>query len=174
MASMASSVNSSSTPSSSKSFWYCLTSALRGSVRIWTSASWSSLVTLAISGSRPMNSGIRPNLVRSSGRTCASRSSASRSASPRTSAVKPSVFLPTRCSMMCSSPAKAPPTTKRMLVVSIWMNSWWGCLRPPCGGTEAVVPSMIFSSACWTPSPETSRVIEGFSALRATLSISSM
>ena len=28
-ASMASSVNSSSTPSSSKSFWYCLTSALR-------------------------------------------------------------------------------------------------------------------------------------------------
>ena len=39
MAAMASSVNSSSTPSSSKSFWYCLTSALRGSVRIWTSAS---------------------------------------------------------------------------------------------------------------------------------------
>ena len=76
--------------------------------------------------------------------------------------------------MMCSSPEKAPPTTKRMLVVSIWMNSWCGCLRPPCGGTEAVVPSMIFSSACWTPSPETSRVIEGFSALRATLSISSM
>ena len=41
---------------------------------------WSSLLTLAISGSRPMNSGIRPNLVRSSGRTWASRSSASRSA----------------------------------------------------------------------------------------------
>ena len=50
IASTASSVNSSSTSSSSKSFWYCLTSALRGSVRIWTSASWSSLVTLAISG----------------------------------------------------------------------------------------------------------------------------
>ena len=174
MAAMAPSVNSSSTPSSSKSFWYCLTSALRGSVRIWTSASWSSLFTLAISGRRPMNSGIRPNLVRSSGRTCWSRSSASRSAWPRTSAVKPRVFLPTRCSTMCSSPAKAPPTTNRMFVVSIWMNSWWGCLRPPCGGTEAVVPSMIFSSACCTPSPETSRVIEGFSALRATLSISSM
>ena len=59
-------------------------------------------------------------------------------------------------------------------MVSIWMNSWCGCLRPPWGGTEAVVPSMIFSSACCTPSPETSRVIEGFSALRATLSISSM
>ena len=49
----------------------------------------------------------------------------------------------------------------RMLVVSIWMNSWCGCLRPPCGGTMADVPSRIFSSACWTPSPDTSRVIEG-------------
>jgi hypothetical protein len=33
---------------------------------------------------------------------------------------------------------------------------------------------MIFSSACWTPSPETSRVIEGLSDLRLILSISSM
>ena len=40
--------------------------------------------------------------------------------------------------------------------------------------TEAVVPSKIFSSACWTPSPETSLVIDGFSDLRAILSISSM
>ena len=31
---------------------------------------------------------------------------------------------------------------KRMLVVSISRNSWCGCLRPPPGGTEAVVPSM--------------------------------
>ena len=45
---------------------------------------------------------------------------------------------------------------------------------PPWGGTEATVPSRILSRACWTPSPETSRVIDGFSALRATLSISSM
>ena len=37
--------------------------------------------------------------------------------------------------------------------MSIVRNSWWGCLRPPCGGTLAVVPSRIFSSACWTPSP---------------------
>ncbi len=63
---------------------------------------------------------------------------------------------------------------KRMLVVSIVRNSWCGCLRPPCGGTDAVVPSRIFSSACCTPSPETSRVIDGLSALRAILSISSM
>ncbi len=48
-------------------------------------------------------------------------------------------------------------------------NSCCGCLRPPCGGTEATVPSMILSSACWTPSPDTSRVIEGLSDLRADL-----
>ena len=49
-----------------------------------------------------------------------------------------------------------------------------GVLATALGGTDAVVPSRIFNSACCTPSPETSRVIEGFSALRATLSISSM
>ena len=79
-----------------------------------------------------------------------------------------------RLSMIFSIPANAPPQMNRMFVVSIWMNSWWGCLRPPCGGTEAVVPSRILSSACCTPSPETSRVIDGFSDLRAILSISSM
>ena len=42
------------------------------------------------------------------------------------------------------------------------------------GGTDATVPSMILSKACCTPSPETSRVIEGLSLLRAILSISSI
>jgi hypothetical protein len=71
-------------------------------------------------------------------------------------------------------PANAPPQMKRMFVVSIERNSWCGCLRPPCGGTDATVPSRIFSSACCTPSPDTSRVIDGLSALRAILSTSSM
>ena len=31
-------------------------------------------------------------------------------------------------------------------------------MRPPFGGMFATVPSIILSSACWTPSPETSRV----------------
>jgi len=51
-------------------------------------------------------------------------------------------------------------------------NSWWdacAALREPSGRA-----SRIFSSACWTPSPETSRVIDGLSALRAILSTSSM
>ena len=121
-----------------------------------------------------MNSGISPNFSRSSGMTSEKILSRSRSSLVGSVAPKPRVFLPIRCSTMCSSPANAPPTMNRMFVVSIWMNSWCGCLRPPCGGTEAVVPSRIFSSACCTPSPETSRVIDGFSALRATLSISSM
>ena len=92
----------------------------------------------------------------------------------RMSAEKPTPFLPMRLSMIFSRPANAPPQMNRMFVVSIWMNSWCGCLRPPCGGTEAVVPSRILSSACCTPSPDTSRVIDGFSLLRAILSISSM
>lgn len=42
------------------------------------------------------------------------------------------------------------------------------------GGTEATVPSISFNKACCTPSPETSRVIDGLSDLREILSISSM
>src|SRR5258707_3594445 len=42
--------------------------------------------------------------------------------------------------MFFSRRENAPPQMNSTLVVSIWMNSWWGCLRPPCGGTEAVVP----------------------------------
>ena len=89
-------------------------------------------------------------------------------------APKPTPPVPMRRSMTLSRPAKAPPQMNSTLVVSIVRNSWWGCLRPPCGGTEATVPSRIFSSACCTPSPETSRVIDGLSALRAILSTSSM
>ena len=91
-----------------------------------------------------------------------------------TVAPNPTPLRPIRDSMILSSPANAPPQMNRMFVVSIWMNSWCGCLRPPWGGTLACVPSRIFSSACCTPSPLTSRVIEGFSDLRAILSISSM
>jgi ATP-dependent Clp protease ATP-binding subunit ClpX len=70
--------------------------------------------------------------------------------------------------------ASVPPQMNRMLVVSICRKSWFGCLRPPCGGTDAIVPSTSLSSACCTPSPDTSRVMDGLSALREILSISSM
>jgi hypothetical protein len=99
--------------------------------------------------------------IRSSRETCASDP-------------KPIPRRPTRSSTIFSRPSNAPPQMKRTFVVSIWMKSWCGCFRPPWGGTFATVPSRILRSACWTPSPETSRVIDGLSALRAILSISSM
>ena len=42
-----------------------------------------------------------------------------------------------------------------MFSVLIWMNSWWGCFRPPWGGTFTTFPSSILRSACCTPSPDT-------------------
>jgi hypothetical protein len=121
-----------------------------------------------------MNSGISPYESRSSGITFASISEASNELRRADVGAEADACLPIRLPMIFSRPANAPPQMKRMFVVSIERNSWCGCLRPPCGGTEATVPSRIFSSACWTPSPETSRVIDGLSALRAILSTSSM
>ena len=74
MALSAPSVNLSVTPSSSKSFWYCLTSAFFGWLRMFTSAASSSSSSAVTMGRRPMNSGIIPNLSRSSGSTCLSSS----------------------------------------------------------------------------------------------------
>src|SRR5918996_2977233 len=174
MAATASSVNLRRTFSRSKYFWYCLMIAFFGSLRMRTSAGSSRSCKVATTGSRPTNSGMRPYLRRSSGWIIASRSPTRRSSRLLISAPKPMPERPTRDSMILSSPTNAPPQMNSTLEVSTWMNSWWGCLRPPCGGTLAMVPSRIFKSACWTPSPETSRVIDGFSALRAILSISSM
>src|SRR5213596_772427 len=137
------------TPSISKSFWYCRVSAFFGSFRIRTSAVSSSSSRVAMTGSRPTNSGISPNLSRSSVCTSCRRSLMARSSLRRISAPKPIPLTPMRRRMMSSRPTKAPPQMKRMLVVSTCRNSCWGCLRPPLGGTLAVVPSMILSSACY-------------------------
>src|SRR5687768_989881 len=67
MASSAPGVNSTSLPSMRKNFWYCLTIAFFGLVRIDTSVSVSSGSSVAHSGRRPTNSGIIPNSTRSSG-----------------------------------------------------------------------------------------------------------
>ncbi len=123
MASSASSANSSSTPSISNSRVYCLTNAFFGLDRICTRDSLSRLVTEATTGRRPMNSGISPNLIRSSGMTSAKWSCVSISAFECTSAPKPRPRLPTRSETIFSSPAKAPATMNNTFVVSIWMNS---------------------------------------------------
>jgi len=174
-ASSASWVKTSSTPSRRNICSNWRTSEFLGSVRIRTSAVRSSGSTTVITGRRPTNSGIRPNFIRSSGAIRCSRAVVEASflafRAPKPNAPRTS----TRSAITFSMPSNVPPQMNRMFIVSIWMNSWCGCLRPPCGGTLASVPSMIFSSACCTPSPLTSRVIEGLSPdLRVVLSISSM
>src|SRR6478752_2845683 len=153
------SVNTSSTLSSWRNFWNWRVTAFFGSTRTRLRSSTVSGESVTITGSRPMNSGIRPNLSRSSGISF-SMIFARSTLVIVPSAPKPIERLPTRSSTIFSSPSKAPPQMNSTFVVSIWMKSWWGCLRPPWGGTLATVPSRILSSACWTPSPETSRDIE--------------
>ena len=134
-----------------------------------TSAFSSRLLTLVSTGSRPTNSG---SARTSGGLPARPARRPPPDPSPHRKAPrhqKPTPFLPIRLSMIVSRPANAPPQMNRTFVVSIWMNSWCGCLRPPCGGTEAVVPSRILRRACWTPSPLTSRVIEGFFGLAGDL-----
>ena len=170
----ASSRNSRRTSSMSNKALYCFVSAFFGSVRIRTSASSSRSSSVAITGRRPTNSGMRPNLIRSSGSRFESKSLKLLSSGPRTSAPKPMPAPLLRLAIVLSSPANAPPQMKRIFVVSTCKNSCCGCLRPPCGGTDATVPSMIFSNACCTPSPDTSLVIDGLSDLREILSTSSI
>ena len=136
IASMASGVNSRSTPSRSNSFLNCLISAFRGSIRIRISASRSSGADRRdhrqpadeLRDQTELDQVLRPDVVRTGRPRPACGDSRS--------LLKPSGRLPTRDAMMWSSPAKAPPTMNSTLVVSIWMKSWCGCLRPPCGGTR--------------------------------------
>jgi hypothetical protein len=97
-----------------------------------------------------------------------------RSSGPVTLAPKPIDEPRPRREMIFSRPAKAPPQMNRMFEVSTCRNSCWGCLRPPCGGTGRNRSFHDLQSACCTPSPDTSRVIDGLSDLRLILSISSM
>src|SRR6202047_4047161 len=149
----ASSANVSSMFSISNSRWYCFTSAFFGSVSIFFSEASSRSSSVATTGRRPTNSGIRPYFKRSSGSTWRKISPVRRSSGASTCAAKPIEVERPRAETIFSSPENAPPQMKRMLVVSTCKNSCCGCLRPPCGGTEATVPSMIFSSACCPPSP---------------------
>ena len=64
---------------------------------------------MVITGSRPMNSGIRPNFSMSSGMTLLKMSSVFRSEIDRRWAPKPTPLWPTRDSMIRSRPANAPP-----------------------------------------------------------------
>ncbi len=174
IASTASSENSSPTPSSSNSFVYCLIREFFGSFKIRISASLSSASSETVIGTRPINSGIRPNLTKSCGSACLNASPTLSSVFDFTSELKPIDDVSIRLSMIFSNPSNAPPHIKRIFVVSIGISSCCGCFLPPCGGTDATVPSSILRSACCTPSPDTSLVMDTFSDFFVILSISSI
>ena len=65
----------------------------------------------------------------------------------RTSATKPMpLSSPVQDDLV--EPRERTTQMNKMFEVSTCRNSCCGCLRPPCGGTDAIVPSMSFSSAC--------------------------
>mmetsp|Transcript_9916 Transcript_9916/g.34569 ORF Transcript_9916/g.34569 Transcript_9916/m.34569 type:complete len:308 (+) Transcript_9916:1594-2517(+) len=152
----------------------CLVMAFLGSVSTATRSSSVSSLRVASTGNRPTNSGIRPCLMRSVLSTLSSASLSGLASLAHTFSPKPMEPTLAREATVLSSPTKAPPHMKRMSLVSIWMCSPLGFFRPPFSGTFTTVPSSILRSACCTPSPETSRVMELLSLLRAILSISSM
>ena len=118
--------------------------ALRGTVMMRTSIALSRSWKLAMIGSRPANSGIRPNSNRSVGFTRAFSRSRMCWSSPPVAEMKPKACV---LAWMLRRPTKAPPQMKRMLVVSMY----WPCL------SRTGEPSMIFSRACCTLSPEAPR-----------------
>ena len=159
-----------------KSFWYCLISAFFGSVRIWIKRFLVEFLQRRHhrqAADELRNKPILDKVFRLDGLEHLADVLARSSGSSRRRA-KPMPLFSRRLRMIFSRPSNAPPQMNRMLVVSTCTKSWLGCLRPPCGGTDAMVPSISFSSACCTPSPDTSRVIDGLSDLREILSISSM
>ena len=148
--------------------------AFLGFVIICISASLSSISSDTVTGTRPINSGISPNLVKSPGSTILKSSSIDFEFFSTTSELNPMLPFESLFSTIFSSPSKAPPQINNIFVVSICISSCCGCFLPPCGGTEAMLPSSILSSACCTPSPDTSLVMDTFSDFFVILSISSI
>ena len=106
------------TPSNSNSFLYCLVIAFFGWTRMRSRASSSRRSRPTFTGRRPINSGIRPNLTKSSGRTCLKSSPTFSSCLSAISELNPMDFCPIREPMILSRPSKAPPQINNMLVVS--------------------------------------------------------
>ena len=92
IASSASASNASFTPSSSNSFSYCLVSAFFGSFKMRIRASRSNISKDTVTGTRPMNYGIRPNFTKSCGSACFNTSPILYSFFDLMSALKPIAF----------------------------------------------------------------------------------
>ena len=161
------------TSSIKNNFSYCLINAFLGSVKIERKVSLSNGSMWVNTGKRPIISGINPKSLMSFGIMYCNKLSLS-ILSTFLEVAYPTAVLFNRLEMILSIPSNAPPAMKRMFCVFTSTNFWSGCFLPPFGGTFTTVPSNNFNNACCTPSPETSRVIEGLSLLRAILSISSI
>ena len=170
--SRAPSPNSKLTLSSSNIFSYCLTSEFLGSVKTLTRDFLSISSSEAMTGNLPTSSGMMPYLIKSLGSVFWELISLFFLID--WSLLNPKTFWFDLALIIFSMPSNAPAQINSMLEVSRLMNSWLGCFRPPWGGIDATVPSTSLSKACWTPSPETSLVIDGFSLFLEILSISSM
>ena len=154
------------------SFSYCLMIAFFGSFKIRTSISSVSASNVNMTGRRPKNSGIIPNLRTSSVVTFASRFSSLSYLSFRSALNPMEASLFRRSLMISSRSGNAPPHIKRMFfVLTIVIGTIAFLLLAPTG-TSTSAPSNSFNIPCWTDSPLTSRwfVLRFF----AILSISSI
>ena len=116
--------NSNSMPSMPNNTWYCFTKAFLGSVKISIIAASSNSLKVVMTGKRPINSGIKPNLIKSSGSTVLNNSPTDLPSSLlTTSAPKPMPPFSERRRMIFSKPSNAPPQINKILVVSTSMNS---------------------------------------------------
>mmetsp|Transcript_8766 Transcript_8766/g.25246 ORF Transcript_8766/g.25246 Transcript_8766/m.25246 type:complete len:210 (+) Transcript_8766:477-1106(+) len=162
---------------------YCLMRAFFGPCMTWISSDSLSSWRVTMTGNRPVNSGMRPYEIRS---LCSMSKGPTMGfpdavADPVFDVIFSRMGAPNpmddswRLSKTCRSRStNAPPQINRISFVSICTNSPRGFFRPPFSGTFTTVPSSIFSRACWTPSPLTSRVMDRFSLFLVTLSTSSM
>ena len=134
----ASSAKCSSMPSKLKKRWNCLTSALRGSLQDADQVVARELVDRRDHGQAADELRDQPVVHEVLGQHLLEHLAGVlvlvRVDRPRRS---PRRWLPMRRSITLSRSANAPPQMNRMFVVSIVRNSWCGCLRPPCGGTDA-------------------------------------
>mmetsp|Transcript_8211 Transcript_8211/g.12452 ORF Transcript_8211/g.12452 Transcript_8211/m.12452 type:complete len:203 (-) Transcript_8211:1574-2182(-) len=155
---------------------YCLTREFFGTVKMSMRVFSVSPFVETMTGNLPTNSGIIPNWTKSFGIALSKYFPCTLKSSTFFFIFAPNPIdaASIRLLMILSIPANAPPLMKRMLVVSIWIKSPLGFLRPGSFGTLITFPSTIFSNACCTPSPETSLLILTFPPDLRILSHSSM
>ena len=125
-----------------------------------------------MTGRRPMNSGIIPNLRISSTVTWRSRFSSSSYLSFRSALNPIDASLFRRSLMTSSSPGNAPPQIKRMFLVFTMVIGTIAFLLLAPTGTSTSAPSKSFNIPCCTDSPLTSLWLVFF--FFAILSISSI